>query len=432
LVVDDKIEEAVPVLKALARRGIPAAFFDGKLSGLPRRRGRLVGVRLAVLDMDLGEGGDDNSKASALVRRIERILDPSNGPYAVLIWTNHPELRALFENYVFASDNTPKPIFTVMITKADCKGAGGNFILDRVASKINEEMANVGPLGLIQAWEGMCFEAATGVSNSLSQFAGDTPASLTEWRREWKSQTLKVLRALAQAEAEQELTESNCLDSIFSILSPLQADRLENKTDQFRMLVGPQGKEIMAVTASCSSDKKAELNTMLHIALRGARGIGPGGLHVYRRKTKLGWAVSFHSFVRSFIQDGSAEQMTAWTREVFRASHPVIIETSAVCDFAQGKRLVSRLLCGFLASTAVHKRVKKAEYLKKLGPIVFQSKHVLRGQYNLYVSSRHVMSLALSNVRKLRRDGRLRGHALADLQTWFSFQAGRQGLALVK
>ena len=48
-----------------------------------------------------------------------------------------------------------------------------------------------------------------------------------------------------------------------------------------------------------------------------------------------------------------------------------------------------------------------------------------------FISSRHVLSLSSNSVKKLRSDGRLRSQALADLQTWFSFQAVRHGVVLV-
>jgi len=85
-ILDDDESEAVPIIKALARQGIPVAFFDGTMTGLPPTGNKLIGVRLAILDMDLGEGGNsEKTMASAVVKRIERIIHVDNGPYVALI-----------------------------------------------------------------------------------------------------------------------------------------------------------------------------------------------------------------------------------------------------------------------------------------------------------------------------------------------------------
>jgi hypothetical protein len=431
VVVDDKQDEAFPVLKAFSKRGITAAFFDGRLRGLPRKKDRLIGVRLAVLDMHLGEGHDDNSVASALVRRVERILHPGNGPYAVLIWTDHPELREAFERYVFQSKEMPKPIFTAMITKAECK-RGTAILFEHVAARINKELAKVGPLEFIQAWEGACFEAATSVSNALSKIAGEGLPELNAWRREWKTQTLRVLRALAQAEAGGRLNEENCFESISAVLNPLHGDRMEREAPRLHKIVGHQAKEVIDVAGDCNPDRKAELNSMIHLAFRERKGFAPGTIHVYKNKKHLGWSASFVDFLATFTHGGNHEQVAEATSQLTNGSYPMIVEISAACDFAQKKLLANRFLCGLLTPVTLEKRVnEKAAYLKKIGPVMFESKHVPKGQYNLYFSSRQVLSLSLNQTKRLRSDARLRGQALSDLQSWFSYQATRQGMVLV-
>jgi len=227
------------------------------------------------------------------------------------------------------------------------------------------------------------------------------------------------------------LNESNCIESIFGLLNPLHADRMENAIPRFRESVRNHAREIMNVQGESSPVRKAEVNTMLHLALKGVRAFAPGNIHVFRNRTTLGWPVSFRRFLANFVQDGTPEQVKEWTREVSSASYPLIVEISAICDFAQKKLLASRFLCGLLSSAAVAKRIRKAEYIKRLGPVMFESAHVHRGEYNLFFSSRQVLSLSFSRVKKLGADARLRGQALADLQSWFSYQAGRQGVVLV-
>ena len=55
LVVDDKFEEALPFIQAIAKYGIGALYFSGvKDEELPEEGNKLTGIRLAALDMNLG------------------------------------------------------------------------------------------------------------------------------------------------------------------------------------------------------------------------------------------------------------------------------------------------------------------------------------------------------------------------------------------
>jgi hypothetical protein len=104
------------------------------------------------------------------------------------------------------------------------------------------------------------------------------------------------------------------------------------------------------------------------------------------------------------------------------------VEISAVCDFAQNKLPAARFLCGFLAPPTSWGKLKpEGGFIKTVGPVMFESARVPRDRYSLYFSLRQVLSLPLSTVRKLKPDARLRAQALTELQSWFSFQAGRQG-----
>src|SRR5437016_1891841 len=92
MIVDDELNDALPMFEAFARRGIPTVYFSGREDGLPPPEGRLSGVRLAILDMVLTmpEPPAETIIAQLLVV-IERILSPANGPYICIIWTRRSD-----------------------------------------------------------------------------------------------------------------------------------------------------------------------------------------------------------------------------------------------------------------------------------------------------------------------------------------------------
>jgi len=119
IILDDEAGEAIPVIKSLAKMGVPVAFFDGNDSELPTANKKLRGIRLAILDMNLGVTGSNESIASTLVQTFGRIIDKYNGPYGILIWTNHPDLKDLVARYIFEHSSLPNPVFIVTMKKAE-------------------------------------------------------------------------------------------------------------------------------------------------------------------------------------------------------------------------------------------------------------------------------------------------------------------------
>ena len=220
IIVDDEEEEALPMIKAFAKEGIPTAFFDGRIQGLPPKGKRFSGIRLAILDMDLlGGGVSPATKSQALVRVLSSILSPENGPYAVLAWTKHPEIRELFEQHVFARPDVPKPIVTVTIEKTAFKKPRGGFDLPALTREIKSAVSQSTPLLLLQTWEGNSFEAATAVTNTLSAMAGEAAGDLQAWRDSWRQTLMRLMYALAKSVAEKGLDARTSTVTLHSIES---------------------------------------------------------------------------------------------------------------------------------------------------------------------------------------------------------------------
>src|SRR5260370_14352474 len=124
LLLDDEPDEALPVIMAFSNAGVSSVFFDGNESDFPKPGKRLRGVRLAILDMNLGVTGSDKNIASTLVQTFSRIISPQNGPYGILIWTNHPELKTEVAKYIYEHPDLPKPVFILMLKKAAFRKKG--------------------------------------------------------------------------------------------------------------------------------------------------------------------------------------------------------------------------------------------------------------------------------------------------------------------
>lgn len=427
IVVDDDEEEALPVLKAFAKRGIPTAFFDGSRGGLPRREDRLAGVRLAILDMDLiGGGASEKSKAAALARLLEEILSPNNGPHAVLAWTKHQDLPALFESYVHSRKKIPSPIFLSVVTKAECRTKSGAFSLSVVAKKLEEALVQTSPLLLLQAWEEKCFNAATEVTNSLSMLTQPLATDLNVWRTQWKSQLLNLMHAMAEAEMEKHLDCETCLEGLYGALNPLHADRMESHSAKPPSAsMTSSSNEVLNAPTSCTTSQKARVNTMLHLCFENLDRLSAGNMYVFGAKKKPDWVPGNKELAQDMVSSAPGQ------KEVARLGRRVLVEVSAVCDHAQKNLRNMRFVGGLLVPATERNKLKRADFIWKFGPVHLRQPVIKSGEYYLYLSARHQVTLQLRDASGLKAVTRLRSQALADLQAWYSQRSARPGMMML-
>ena len=435
IVVDDKEDEALPILKAFARRGVPCAFFNAPAKkALPRKGERLRGVRLAILDMDLVPGmASEAGKAAALANYLGNILSPDNGPYGVLAWTYHPEIVERFEQYVFAEASIPNPIFTLMIGKDQCFKKG-RCDYSHLSTLIEAELGKNISLKLFEAWEETCFKAATSVTNTLSNLAINQAADLRQWRERWTTQLLQLLYTVARAEAEEMLDRNTCINALFTSLNPLHADRMENQMVGLCESLADNASDILGAVGNSGPERKAKLNTMLHLSLRDVRRFSMGNIYLFKQKRKPSFVPSCRELLKgNWVQGRNDEEKARHTEEIINAAFPVLIEISAACDHAQNKIQRARLLSGILVPVAHRKKLNRgADFVREFGPVHLEEPIVDAGIYYFYYSSRQVRSIEIDQVKKLNAAARLRGQALGELQAWLAQRESRPGIVLLR
>lgn len=436
LLLDDEPNEALPVIMAFSKAGVSSVFFDGTEGDLPKPAKRLRGVRLAILDMNLGVTGSDKTIASTLVQTFSRIISPDNGPYGVLIWTNHPELKSDVAKYIYEHHDLPKPVFILMLKKAAFKKKGKGdgprkFAIGKLSKELVKMLAENSPLECLQVWEGSCFEAATNVTNAIAVLSGPTATDLEGWRRMWREEALKLLLVLSKAHAEEHHTVENCIPSIFLALNPLHSDRMDALVEDFGRELSHYAEQIMAATGGSAMERKAKVNSMLHMASDRLDDFNPGNLYAFGKKRP-----AFMPGMKDALQDcveGNDTQLPGNLAELLDHARLCALEVTPVCDHAQKKMGLSRLITGFAVPVAYQKKIKgKAQFLKPVGPFYFSDKPFESGAHILYLNSRYSVTAKPSAVKELRAAARVRPQLLADVQSWASYQAARQGIVMLR
>ena len=124
VIIDDKINEAVPLMNALAKRGVSYSYYDGKPRNYPKEP--LESVRFVFLDMHLDEvasatNGDKNI-VSSLIGGVDAVVGEDNGPYAIMVWSKHDSQHMKDFKKAVIDDNglRCKPIAILNLEKSKC------------------------------------------------------------------------------------------------------------------------------------------------------------------------------------------------------------------------------------------------------------------------------------------------------------------------
>jgi hypothetical protein len=438
LLLDDEPKEALPVIKAFSKTGIPIAYFDGNHDGFPLESEKLSGVRLAILDIDLGFGGPAKNLASTLTGAFSRIISDQNGPYGILVWTNHHEHIKAVAEAIFAHKLIPKPVYIVSLKKAQfINGLGDKSTPKSSTASVRSALQNAlkkgsAPFECLQLWENLAFAASTNVTNSVSDMTGTSENSLDEWQKAWREEMLRLLLVIAKARYGKRLTEQNLLRSAFFALNPLQLDRMDSLVEASAKTMAHHAKGIFNAQGTAALARRAGVNSMLHLATDHLRQFNPGNLYLFEAGKRVpSFIPGLGELLTGWIP-GSGETLTQNMASASQLARVCAVEISPACDHAQDKIGLPRLIAGVLLPWEKPVKIKSpGQFIKGIGPLKITS-HLPAGEYGLYLNSRYIASSRVKTMKRLKAAFRLKPELLADIQTWGSYQGSRQGITIVE
>lgn len=134
LIIDDKYEEASPVIQALAVNGVSTIYWDGNLESKPESP--LKGIRLVILDMRFSTSTDAHIINSILFQYLKSAISDKNGPYILCMWSKHDsEYLVAFKEELPNKADIPQPYLITNLEK-------NNFIkVIDVKNEVFEEIA---------------------------------------------------------------------------------------------------------------------------------------------------------------------------------------------------------------------------------------------------------------------------------------------------
>ena len=429
LILDDDDDDALKIQKALALRRIGAILVPGGPDEL-RPKCSLSGIRVAVLDINLGQGTDGPSRVRHTKSIVDPLIDRNNGPYVAVVWTSNSEDFDLFKNQL-QTIQCP-PVLSVMLDKTDVLSLDADESVAEILKTIEKAVADAPPLGFANLWEQTVRDAANDTLVSLDLDV--TPAS-----SEYKA--LAFLAALLRSEANRSALMKNegSMKALLTALNQVHFDKVEERSAKTMegdaTLVEPIRKAAKEVDSKLSLADQSQLNASLLFDDR-ADGFGPGRLYAFEeiKALCLGRALPDKQDVfDDTLESGHLER---------GGDLPVVfLEVSAACDHQQEKIRTARLLAGvvFAASTfergekkkrvharsADHLRILETVHIKGLGGFSVDDVRIV---WNAH----YPVSVPVNEINKRKPIGRFREPLLADVRAWLGYQSGRPGYASVR
>jgi len=138
-IIDDKIEQAIPLMRVLSKNQIPYVYYKGNdLKFLPEEDSRYNDIRILFLDINLLNDlakQDDKVLKSVLYSVLKRVISPNNFPYTLIYWSRHQDEYSSIVEELFNNElKDRKPINLKEFIKSDFFP---NFSADEVENEID-------------------------------------------------------------------------------------------------------------------------------------------------------------------------------------------------------------------------------------------------------------------------------------------------------
>lgn len=152
LIIDDKYEDVIPIQNILAENGVPYIFYDYTVFKDIEVK-RVDAVRMVFLDIRLEDGiqGPKNI-ATVLAAVIEKVIQPKNGPYAVVLWTNEIALKEEIQGYLLSylsTEETTLPTYICALDKKEFVAKPKEVLTESLSLQLQEQKM----MNFLTEWE---------------------------------------------------------------------------------------------------------------------------------------------------------------------------------------------------------------------------------------------------------------------------------------
>lgn len=336
IIIDDKIEEAQPLINVLSKKRIPFNYYCGTNHNEFPDNINFNKLRVLFLDLNIFElSTDEKSVISSIDAILKKVIPDYPNPFLLVIWSKKDKqydiaLRSHFEKHL----PLKKPTEIIYLQKADYFDYDGEKwvpqqdCIPKIEIKITEELDKVSAVKAFAQWENLIHDSACEAIELMNDFNSNDD----NWNRNTKNILYNLAKSISGNESIDNLDDKKKLEYALIIFSEIMYDSLDNKIRNGLNI------DIGRIAGSGLEPRiKNKLNTKIHLEFNVSENLeNLQSGNVYRLP-------EYSGFINGIL-DGNVKVSK---KEEIIKSKPLLLEmdVTPICDHAQYKNYV-RVLYG--------------------------------------------------------------------------------------
>lgn len=332
VVVDDNRDDLQAIvlgLQALGSVALGLHYPEMELQRCPA-------VRILFLDLHLLPAKDTPEQIRNTIGVLAQLLVCDQGPYAVVLWSDHAEHWEEFENECrarLAQEHLPLPLKVLPLSKVDHLQTmeERRSVTDPQSLKVRvlESIESIPQLAALLAWEEQVSQAADDTIRQIFQIASK--------HSDPKVRLKEILGDIAVASSSPVVAKQDTYRAANEILVPVLADRLLHRGggEKLKELWEKAVPEELVSRSTLGEMDRAALNGLLHFQF-GSPACQPwerGSVVCFSSSSEIAfkgvWGYSpAEVFEQQDLPQGVRPQLENW----------VMVQVQAPCDYAQQHR----------------------------------------------------------------------------------------------
>jgi hypothetical protein len=447
-IIDDKIDQALPLINALAQKRCSYSYYSGEVKFLPNPGESINDIRILFLDINLIDDAvhTDKELKARLVPVLSRIISKDNYPYVLIYWSrNEAEHGDLVKN-IFEEDlKDRKPIAFLSQNKLayfDLDGATTKYFdekLQGLFEAIDNVLNNHKAYNYLIGWENQVHYSADKTLQEIFQISenwSDNASYLINklgesysGRNAYKSQLPEgKIKSSFQAfnNVFYDTLEYSINNSSLGMASDLEYDhQLANKDNIYainkKLLISDES-DVMEYSGSVTEDSNEKTNKAFEDLLNNAFNRGKVAAEVRGSATGNGKTAKE---IDKLINDECSKRR----REIRESWKKIYFVVTPLCDYVQSKAYNVRVVKGMLI---------KADLLglidEKSEAIFISPKFKYNDEkYAIVLHFRYFFtSSGGKGIKGLKTLFRVRQQILSEIQSKLARHVSRQGVLFLE
>ena len=422
-IVDDVIEQALPLMRVLSKNNIPYVFYQGNnVDFLPEESEN--DIRILFLDLNLLGGRDANPKEirSVLFNTIKKIISPNNYPYVLILWSRQENeykemLEELFNNELkqcapITIQNFIKSDFFPDFSEVEENEEKEYTILDELKKIILELPA----YSYLMQWENCVHNSADA---TIQDIFHDYHS-----QENWNDNANCILDMFAHSYLEHYYKDSSPQEKAKAsllFLNDVYNDTLESNVAN--VLFTNAVDLTCEVADDCRNEIVAKVNGCLLFSNEIDSVHQPGCVFSVNQTGET--TKYFHEiFSNSFCRNGlSNKDVKSMKQKIYESLQPCEIVVTPACDYAQNKMKYDRIVQGIIVDAEFKPYIDfKSEAIYISPMFEYESRNRIIVLNFRYFVTNHINDVEVKPLFRVRTS------LLAEIQSKLARHINRQGI----